>query len=148
MQYRTALFRLEMVFMTIFALTLLGLDHYPYAIQLKLANIICAILLSILITKQLYNKRAEFMDAFNDFPWASGAVFIFAFVAFFSAFDPHKYTELTDYSFSIMVVPIALVGMYITGYGRMLYIDKKNAESKNTKAMKQGGEATAQPETA
>lgn len=51
--------------------------------------------------------------------------------------DVTKYVEFTDYTLHLLIFPIALLLIGLTGYGRILYLDKLQERRKAENARKE-----------
>lgn len=132
-------FKVAVVSLLVFGITMTIMNYnLSNNIHVYVFNAISAVVASVIFIYRLYESRKYMMKEFDRMPWGSGFVFAASFGIFTLYLNTHSYSRFLDYTFAIMVMPMAMLLMYTTGYGHILYLEKKNiaAEARETRKLK------------
>ena len=128
----TILMRLNIAFLTIYAGTMLWLNHGHSDIQVMVANTICAIMISIITTKMVWTVREHFEKMLFKSPWLSGFIGASSLWIIFISFNPLRYTTLISYTTTIMAVPVFALLSIISVHTRVIHLEKLQKRRKAT----------------
>ena len=128
---------LMLVFLVIFTGTMTLINRGYDQTQVLVANTISAVVGVLIMFDMMIKARTDFEKTLNKSPWLSGWLCGAGLFLIIFSFNPARYTEFTDYTLTIFVIPVLALLSLFCASSRIKYLEANLKRRKELEKKKQ-----------